>query len=123
MENRIIKFRAFTQEGEMIPVGDIEFFTTETYRVNGEIPIGNGKLMQFTGLTDRNGKEIYEGDLVKGKVWDWKEERISKVEFDDIFCGYMPFVEEHDTCEDSYRLQPNEVEVIGNIYQDKNLIE
>lgn len=57
--NRILKFRAFgSQEQGMFEVKELNL---EEMSANG---VTNCKVMQFTGLLDKNGTEIYEGDVV-----------------------------------------------------------
>lgn len=60
--NREIKFKALTLENKLIEVGKIEFFVDGQIIVNDEIPVK--KLIQFTGLKDKAGKEIFEGDII-----------------------------------------------------------
>lgn len=74
------------------------------------------ELMQYTGLHDKNGKEIYEGDIVKSFFVDTDEAGnetykyyIMEVKYDEILCSYKI---------DKFM----NLEVIGNVYENKELL-
>ena len=77
-------------------------------------------LMQCTGLKDKNGKLIYEGDIVKEYYYNTKETAIKKTIFDENICGYAytDGIEYNSLCFSDCR----RLEVIGNIYENKDLL-
>lgn len=84
--------------------------------------IDNCILMQCTGLKDKCGKLIYEGDIIykKGdKTWN-KQKMYSKVIFDDMYASFD--ISNENGC---HRMptNSNNIEVIGNIYENKELLE
>lgn len=91
--------------------------------------IGKETIGQFTGLHDKNGKEIYEGDIVLIEVFNYQEPEWSG-EFEVIYsqdlASYI-FDDLEDisnfktinTIKDYYHY---EIEVIGNIYENKELL-
>ena len=103
---------ASTGEAQKIGYGSTPF--------NVSIPHGL-TLMQYTGLKDKNGVEIYEGDIVKyfTNYYGNKQERKKVVEWiddmqDDSFGEPLSM---------GYRFHGSEIEVIGNIYESPELLE
>jgi uncharacterized phage protein (TIGR01671 family) len=83
---------------------------------------------QFTGLTDKNGKKIFEGDIVDAKEEWWfasgpagHDTPILVVEWDDEFCGFAPFAD-YD-CDCGVYINASGCEVIGNIYDNPELLK
>ena len=76
------------------------------------------ELMQFTGLEDKNAKEIYEGDIVIAKeTIDYNFKIIFK---EGMFIGFNEKCEDFDTI---YAQNFESFEVIGNIYENPELLE
>jgi uncharacterized phage protein (TIGR01671 family) len=128
--NRIIKFRAWDKEenvmGEVITMdlmdaGSIRYFLDNSNDIYDQYK-EKCELMQFTGLLDKNGKEIYEGDIIR------EDEFIGDVRFlhgsfliwygnvpNDWCHEYIPCYVETDQLKDG--------EVIGNIYSNPELLK
>jgi len=94
-----------------------ESFSSGTYRLDDNDVI----LMQSTSLKDKNGKKIYEGDVISWKFWSHIEPQISIVEFDEECGGFYPFTSLKSNSED-YRTEET-IEIIGNIYENPDLIK
>lgn len=85
----------------------------------------DGHVMQFTGLKDKNGKEIYEGDLVKVLVVDeFKSEPMTG-----YWIGIIQFADgcfeiRFDATRDYLKCHTcnHEAEIIGNIYEHPELL-
>lgn len=88
-------------------------------------------LMQFTGLLDKNGKEIYDGDIVRIGDYDegiWIDDDIHSIEYQGG-CGYPAFELKphpgHEMNGLAYVFQSGEqdIEVIGNIHEHNHLFD
>jgi len=120
-----IKFRAWdTYQNKMLDWSDICDPTKLSLSnlLNGFIE--HIKPMQFTGLKDKNGKEIYEGDILAPMDNDFRPEY--KGNWTVIYDGGT-FAAEGNSGTIStwlpYWVPEKQVEIIGNIYENKELLK
>ena len=78
----------------------------------------NYEVMQYTGLKDKNFKEIYEGDIMKVKPPIWAKEGIFKVIYDN-----GRFIITDNKVWQNIGTLVEYSEVIGNIYENLELLE
>lgn len=136
--NREIKFRAYDKEVEKMTYFDDEDYLynypfilqlKQVFKKDSnyddyedfeyEDVTDKVELMEYTGLHDKNGKEIYEGDIIRIIVNN-NIEKICKVEFKNGIFGVMFSKNKELTafphfCNTTF-------EVIGNIYEDIELV-
>lgn len=132
--SRDIKFRIYdTDEKQMFYQEDIDYIDFFTgivfireedgydYLIDSR---SDGKLMQYTGLKDKNGKEIYERDILSIKIYSGDKvivEGKTVVEFKN---GCFGVIWGHDKAFLSLNsFFKAKFEVIGNIYENPELLE
>ncbi len=121
--NREIKFRVWCNVyKEMKTVEQLWFWGRATI-VSGKsfediAPVVDYELMQFTGLLDKYGKEIYEGDVVSREVetWNWESTRYYEVVFEE---GWFCLKRKDSLYSFSWHLKE---EVIGNVFENPELL-
>lgn len=125
MSMREIKFRAFHKATKtmIVPVGVLPL--GGCLELTLERKVGNAgsteknytyynadqiDIMQSTGLLDKNGKEIYEGDIIRDS------DGSAEVKWSQEDCGFIAWYNQFNILN-----FPKDVEIIGNIYENPEL--
>lgn len=123
------KFRVWLKEEKrMTDVHEMSFIDGEVYLISdvtGFYAYEEFKLMQSTGLKDKNGKEIFEGDIIKFFDCDGDGYTVPVVWDNDYACFSVDWgsnmLTSFDYLEEFYT-DLKDIEVIGNIYENLSLI-
>jgi len=114
---RQLKFRAYNRSAEVW----VENLSEQEIGYL-EIPSIYTKIMQFTGLLDKNGVEIYEGDVVSHS-----QAGALTIQYIQNKCKFEAVKVRDDSLSVMYNLTRNmatkRLEIIGNIYQNPELLE
>lgn len=115
---RPLKFRAFNNNVLGVPftLEEISTFEVNSDRIGSTWP-EDTVFMQFTGLLDKNGKEIYEGDIIKFP------DGIAVVNFNEgsfVLEGVESFYKISIRYNFTYHIKS--CEVVGNIYENPELL-
>lgn len=122
---REIKFRIWDAENkEMLKVQELDFEPTfyggriaiRPDQYNDYFDTGDMILMQYAGLKDKNGKEIYEGDILKDK---WNTVYVVKYKN----TGFYIYRNNGRNGYSKISSWNGDKEVIGNIYDNPELLE
>lgn len=143
--NREIKFRVWDTENQ-------EFFYPDELRIqynqigwtadhyldidSYETKPEEYVLQQFTGLFDKNGKEIYEGDILNWesnsmshRLGECKRTRIVEVKWDQEKAAFITCEIGHKGIIPTWKMDANDFngkpfikEVIGNVFENKELL-
>lgn len=128
----VVKFRAWNKHGFWMYGGLVyrelgnAYFIINSETLDAELvdPLDHKSIGQSTGLNDKNGKEIFKGDILEfGGVKSWK----SVVEWDSMKAGFLLtpvhiYPREEGSHFKGEFINPRYKEIIGNIYENPELL-
>jgi hypothetical protein len=115
---RAFKFRIWKAEPNTTPFMDYAF--DDWYSKALTRPSVFWTVMQFTGKKDKNGQDIYEGDVCEA---NWPYAKKCVVVWDDSRCGFFLLPVRETTgfgraaYDKYYKMNANRMTVVGNIYE------
>jgi uncharacterized phage protein (TIGR01671 family) len=117
-----IKFRAWHEKlNRMIYNLSVKDSISEWVDENGKGWCFEEDIMQYTGLKDRNGKEIYEGDIIEYR------NKVLIIGFCKASASFGLYEKDIDDIKNYYwfdnDISESEIEIIGNIYENQELLE
>jgi uncharacterized phage protein (TIGR01671 family) len=125
--SRVIKFRGWDNERKVMRYRWLNIVPDSKYArvwgdhdedldgANNDVAhyINEPYLMQFTGLLDKNGKEIYEGDIVEGVKGAFPRSTVTFLDG-----GFQI----GDDWAARWRISHFDMEIIGNIYENPEML-
>jgi uncharacterized phage protein (TIGR01671 family) len=123
---REIKFRAWV-DGEMyadvglLPLSGGERFSISRHK--WKFRPDEAELMQYTGINDKNGVEIYEGDILGLVHKKHGRQNTKKVVWDEVHACFDWEDANGDSWPDGFTGFYDEYQVIGNIYKNPELLK
>ena len=115
-----IKGNSIVREGDALficPLTGVAIIKSEFYNLFTEV--APATVGQYTGLIDKNGREIYEGDIIGGSNgsingWEWPFK--SEIKWNDEECGF-------NTPNWGYMDSTHYYNVLGNIHDNPELLK